>query len=293
MTVEYFNDTHQYLVDGILVPSVSQLTAYALKEDLSAIPEETLKKASEFGTHVHDLIEDYESGLSTYQFAQKGDAEILDGWIELAKENKIETLMMENIVHTKDYAGRYDIIAMVDGEETLIDIKTNSAYPKDHLEVQMGLYLNAMSKEMKCACAWYDKKKGTWKLKKVFPISKEKAQEIVEAHKEGKEPPVLHEIGVVEELYTPEETSKIKQFYALKKEIDEIEKRRKEWMTEQMKEHGAKTWENEDFKIIFIEAGTRQTIDTEKLKKDGLYDQYSKTIKVKETIKVTHKWLEA
>ena len=291
--VEYFNDTHQYLVDGIIVPSVSQLTAYALKEDMSAIPEATLNKAAEFGTHVHELIEDYESGLSTYQFAQKGDAEILDGWIELVKENKIETLMMENIVHTEDYAGRYDIIGMVNGEETLIDIKTNSVYPKDHLEVQMGLYLNAMSKDMPCACAWYNKTKGTWQLKKVFPISREKAQEIIEAHKEGKEPPVLHEIGVAEELYTPEETAKIKAFYALKKEVEEIEKKRKEWAIEMMKHYNAKTWENEDFKITFIEATTKTTVDSDKLKRDGLYNDYTKQVKVKETIKVTHKWLEA
>ena len=293
MTVEYFNDTHQYLVDGIIVPSVSQLTAYALKEDLSAIPEDVLKKAADFGTHVHELIEDYENNKSTYQIVNKKDAEILDGWIALTKENKIEVLNMENIVNTNDYAGRYDVLAMIDGEETLIDIKTNSVYPKDHLEVQMGLYVNALNNNVPSACAWYNKNKGVWEFKKVDAISKEKVKEIVEAYKEGKEPPTLHEVGVVEELYTPEETAKIKQFYALKQEVEEIEKRRKEWAIEMMKHYNAKTWENEDFRVTFIEATTKKIVDSDKLKKDGLYDQYCKTSKVKETIRITHKWLEA
>ena len=154
----------------------------------------------------------------------------------------------------------------------------------------MGLYLNAICKEMDCACAWWNKTKNQWEYRKVTPISKEKCQEIIESHRNGQKPPVLNEIIVNEDVYTPEETAKIKAFYSLKEEVEQIEARVKKESLEILKSAGAKTMENDDFKISLVEAHHKQVVDTEKLKADGLYDQYTKMSLVKEGIRITHKW---
>lgn len=174
--IEFIEDEHIYLIDGVISPSVSQLVAFYLGEDLSMIPKEVLENASRFGTVVHEKIEKHLKG-------EVLDDEIVNAWKRDIGE-KIKYISSEEMIATDDYAGRYDLIAYVNGQEALVDIKTNSRYPKDHLEVQLGLYLNALNKDFKTYCAWFDKKKIKREIKEVEAISKEKCKEIVKAYYE-------------------------------------------------------------------------------------------------------------
>lgn len=172
--IEFIEDGHIYLINGVICPSVSQLVAFYLKEDFSMIPQHILENASRFGTEVHDDIEKHLKG----EFVNN---EIVFAWTRDIGE-RIKYISSEQIISTDDYVGRYDLIAYVDGQEALVDIKTNSKYPKEHLEVQLGLYLNALNKGFKTYCAWFDKKKIKWELKEVEAISKEKCKEIVKLY---------------------------------------------------------------------------------------------------------------
>lgn len=287
--IEYLNETHQYVLDGIVIPSVSELTGFALNEQKANIPEFVLRRAGEFGTNVHNLIEDYET-YGMFEVVNRGDEHIVEGWIDLTGENAIKVELMENIVYTEDYAGRYDLLGYVNNKKSLIDIKTNRNYPKEHLEVQMGLYVHALKEDIDCYCAWYDKVNKKWELRKVEKISSEMCEKIVDAFKNNLPSPLIKNELININTYSLSDIQKIKLFYQLKDEIDEIDKRVKPLIIQEMIKNNIKTFEDEDFRFTYVEPTTRIDVDRESLKRDGVYEIYTKEVSVKESLKITPKW---
>ena len=54
--LEYFDDTHTYLVDGIIVPSITQILKIKFKNKYSVVNQKVLNRASERGTEIHEAI---------------------------------------------------------------------------------------------------------------------------------------------------------------------------------------------------------------------------------------------
>ena len=131
------------MIDGILVPSVTTLVAYATGDIYKNIPEAILEKARIRGTGVHDSIEYYEK---TGDFVEEYADEI-HRYIELKRVNNLNKVKdMEQIVHYKHYyCGRYDIL---DENGILWDIKATAKYHQENLEWQLGLYYLALGKEI-------------------------------------------------------------------------------------------------------------------------------------------------
>lgn len=280
--VEYFDDIHEYLVDGVLVPSVSTLVAYATGDIYKDVPRHILEASAEYGTKVHEAIETFETGgIVDSEFYP-----LIAEWTEIVEKNNINVFSMEEIVYTKDYAGRYDMLATVDNEESLIDIKTTTKLHERNLSIQMGLYTHAMGRTIPCYCLWIPKN-GDMRFVPVTPISPEECEELVNAYKMHLEPP--RETKALEgiNIYTPEETAKLRRFYALKNEIESIEKEAKKRAISFMEEKGIKSFDNEDFKITYIPETTKKVVDTDRMKLDGIYDDYTKETKVKATVRIT------
>ncbi len=138
--LEYIDETHQYLVDGICVPSITQILKVKFGKKYEGIDEAILKKASEKGTRVHEAIENYEKlkledvtcrELKDYKF--------------LKKQYKFECLDNEvPIILFKDNepisAGRLDLVLEMDKEMGLGDIKRTSTLDKEYLGYQLNLY---------------------------------------------------------------------------------------------------------------------------------------------------------
>ena len=62
----------------------------------------------------------------------------------------------------------------------------------------------------------------------------------------------------------------------------------KETLKTAMEEYGVKSWNIEGVvSAIYVEASTAQIADSAKLKKDGLFDKYSKESKRKSSVRVT------
>ncbi len=81
---------------------------------------------------------------------------------------------------------------------------------------------------------------------------------------------------------------------ALKRQLDELEAKEEELkgtILPEMKENEIKTFENEEIKITYIEATSRETIDSAKLKKDfpEIADKCRKNTPIKENWKITLK----
>ncbi len=137
--LEYYDDTHTYLVDGVIVPSITQLLKFKFSNKYKDVSDVVLKKASDKGTQVHEAIE---------KLCKTGEVEDLKevkNFIFLQKHYKFEVLDNEvPVILFKDGvpigAGRLDLVLGINGEIGLGDIKRTSVLDKDYLAYQLNLY---------------------------------------------------------------------------------------------------------------------------------------------------------
>jgi len=71
-----------------------------------------------------------------------------------------------------------------------------------------------------------------------------------------------------------------------KQRLEKIEEQMKAKLKEAMETYGVKKFENDVISVTYVEPTTRTSVDSDKLKKDGLYEKYSKTSNVKSYIKI-------
>ncbi len=179
MQIDYIDATHQYMVDGILVPSVSQLVAYATGDIYKNIPESILEQARVHGTAVHDAIENYErSGNTIEEYAKE-----IEAYIGLKEKYILNVKDMEQIVHYKNhFCGRYDIL---DQEGTLWDIKTTSKYHEENLAWQLGLYYLGIGKEKDIGYCIHIPKRGKAKVHLVKPKTNKECIDLINTYEQA------------------------------------------------------------------------------------------------------------
>lgn len=150
--LEYIEDEHIYLVDGVIVPSITTLMKIKFGKKYDGINKEVLNRASEKGTEVHQIIQDYcERGVET-------DIKELRNFKFLQKQYGFKVLENEVpvILFKEDEpicAGRLDMVIEMNGELGGADIKRTSALDKEYLAYQLNLYriacLQSYGKEWK------------------------------------------------------------------------------------------------------------------------------------------------
>ena len=138
-TLEYFDETHTYLYDGLMLPSVTQILGVKYRNDYASVPPAVLDNAAKRGTAVHKAIENYNN--SGYD----DGSEAVRNFRFLQKQYGFEVLDSElPIVIFKDdmpiACGRLDMAMLMDGETGIADIKTVSALNKDKIAYQLNLY---------------------------------------------------------------------------------------------------------------------------------------------------------
>ena len=138
-TLEYIDEIHQYLVDGMCVPSITQILKIKFGRKYEGISKEVLTKASEKGTKVHEAIEN---------LCKTGEIENLKevkNFMFLQKNYKFEVLENEvPIILFKDNVpvagGRLDLVLKIGDDIGLGDIKRTATLDKDYLAYQLNLY---------------------------------------------------------------------------------------------------------------------------------------------------------
>ena len=152
--VEFIESTHTYVNSkGIIIPSVSELVEFAFPGTYQNVPQSVLDKASQYGTAVHEILEEYDKGHTetAYQLAVADDDMLnaLGNYSDLKKKWAIYPKSQEQIIDYKErYAGRYD---KLDETNTLWDVKTNSKKMLDKWAVQLGLYYMALGVQKESA----------------------------------------------------------------------------------------------------------------------------------------------
>ena len=139
--IEFIEETHTYLVDGIIVPNISTIIGEVLfPNKYGGIPEYIMEQAREFGTNVHRAIEtDDITWLTALEFSK------YDEWLGLCLKHKIKPLKHEQIVFYKHegeviFIGTLDMVAKILNKLVLIDVKTTYNLDKNYLVWQLSFY---------------------------------------------------------------------------------------------------------------------------------------------------------
>lgn len=138
-TLEYIDDEHLYLIDGIRVPSITQILNSRFGHKYDYVDKEVLRKAAEAGTAVHDAIEAYcKDGTEADLPEVEGFKALLRQYGFLVIENEVPVILFDG--DEPIAAGRVDMVLKMDGQIGGADIKRTSALDKEYLAYQLNLY---------------------------------------------------------------------------------------------------------------------------------------------------------
>ena len=140
-TLEYDDDTHTYIVDGVIVPSVTQILGVKFGNKYAGVDHATLERAASRGTAIHEAIEKYCKGDETQiEVKEVRNFRFLINYHVLnVLENETPVIIAKD--GTPIAAGRLDLILKdVNEERTIADIKTTSTLDKEYLAYQLNLY---------------------------------------------------------------------------------------------------------------------------------------------------------
>ena len=137
-TLEYFDDSHTYLVDGIRLPSITQMLQRKFAKKYIHVSSAVLQSAADKGTAVHDAIyryctdgtEDESRELRGFKFLQKQY-----GFKVIGNEVPVILFLGEPIA-----AGRLDMVLEMNGQVGGADIKRTAVLDKDYLAYQLNIY---------------------------------------------------------------------------------------------------------------------------------------------------------
>lgn len=186
--IEFIEEIHQYLVDGILVPSVTQILKNIFPTKYENVDKKILDEKSQYGTKLHKCIEIIEKkkpkrpiayckkyiGINIYQ------EESLKQYLKIKEQYNIKVLESEKKVQYKGlYGGTLDIKGEVNGCKALIDIKTTYELDKEYVSWQNSYYELADEPVDDLYCLWLPKG-HLGGLYKVDRIPKEKLLQVIE-----------------------------------------------------------------------------------------------------------------
>lgn len=137
--LEYIDETHTYLVDGVIMPSITQILKVKFGNKYAGVSAEVLQNAAEKGTAVHEAIEMY------CKTGEEIDLKEVKNFKFLQKQYKFEVVDNEvPIILFKDdepiAAGRLDLVLKIDDVIGGGDIKRTSSLDKEYLAYQLNLY---------------------------------------------------------------------------------------------------------------------------------------------------------
>lgn len=138
-SLEYIDETHTYLYEGVVLPSITQVLKAKFGGKYDGIPKATLERAAERGSEVHKAIEDFEKHgiecdlpeLRNYKFLKKAYKFDCIG-------NEVPVVLFKDDVAVA--CGRLDLV-LTEGEQIgLGDIKRTATLDKNYLAYQLNLY---------------------------------------------------------------------------------------------------------------------------------------------------------
>lgn len=136
----FFDDRHEYQVDGEIVPSVSEILRFISREVYGDVTQFRLDHAADRGHNVHSACEQ----LDRFGSAEI-DAEIepyINAYIQFRKDHKPVWSKIEHAMHSETfgYAGTLDRYGVMEGRLVIIDIKSSYKVEKALVTAQLNAY---------------------------------------------------------------------------------------------------------------------------------------------------------
>ncbi len=137
--LEYIDESHTYIYNGIVLPSITQMLKVRFGNKYDGIPREVMERAAQRGTALHKAIEDYEKQgiesaipeLRNYKFLKRAyNFECIDNEVPIVLFQEGEAVA----------CGRLDLVLKEGDKIGLGDIKRTATLDKEYLAYQLNLY---------------------------------------------------------------------------------------------------------------------------------------------------------
>lgn len=141
MSLRFDETTHTYYYNDKVVPNVSTILSKTIfKSKYAGVEKHVLNAKAKWGSEVHSAIENnFYYGLDDLQYQKIMEYE------EIKEDNFIIIESQEEQVFNKDlyYCGTYDMVALVLGVKSMLDIKTTYELDMEYLSWQLSMYYYA------------------------------------------------------------------------------------------------------------------------------------------------------
>lgn len=136
----FYESNHSYEVDGLKLPSVSEVIRFISREIYANATQFQLDRAADRGTRVHQACE----GIDRYGSCEV-DAEIepyVMAYMDFLRKHKPEWKMIETSMCDlgRGYAGTLDRFGIINGKTYIIDLKSNSSIKPALVTAQLNGY---------------------------------------------------------------------------------------------------------------------------------------------------------
>ena len=136
--IEFIEETHTYLVDGIIVPSVTTILDDG---GLKFVNPHLLEMASIKGSNVHYASEMIDKGEKP--LLDSSYAEYVVQYLLYKNEHNHQWDTIEEMLYTDEFAGTADRIGKLNGKILIADVKTTSVFYKKKVSQQIAGYIIA------------------------------------------------------------------------------------------------------------------------------------------------------
>lgn len=249
--------------------------------------QERLEKAAQKGTAVHEDIQGY---LEDGDFPTTPEGL---SWMEMESRHKVEWIANEYLVTSGEFASKADIVALVDGELSIIDIKRTRELHYDTVTLQTSLYkkwfeqMNRGLKVEKLYVFWAREKE--WKLIELSPITNHDLNALVKAYRKQDEEFVFAPVPV---WCSRKKLIELETCINRKKDLEEKIARMQAELQENMERYGTMVMDTEKgMHISYVQPSVTKTFDKARFEMEnpGVLDGYMKESKKKGFIKITQK----
>ena len=136
--LEYYDDEHLYLFEGVILPSVTEIIGKKFN-DYADVPKQVLNRAAERGTKVHKQIENFcKSGVDDGSTAIRHFKFLQNQYNFEVLDNELPLVIFKDDIPVA--CGRLDMTIEMDGRVGIADIKTCSALNKPKIAYQLNMY---------------------------------------------------------------------------------------------------------------------------------------------------------
>jgi len=143
MIIEFIESTHTYLINGVIAPSVTQIMTPMSNGYYADIPQFVMEKAADRGTRVHKAIYELETNNT------QPDDELrpyVSNYLIQKKLKGFQPIRQEFMLTEGTFCGTLDMLAEMDKEHVIIDLKVTSKFNKELAEVQLAGYVELCEK---------------------------------------------------------------------------------------------------------------------------------------------------